>query len=737
MSRAWIANGSEDSAFRETVIAMAAITLMAAGVYGFLWAPGKTLYSPHSDFVALHLSTKAALYDSVHQGRGIPFWRSDQFSGYEALTNPQALYTHPLHVLFYFIPPLQAVGGTFWLHFLAAGVAYYIVGWSLQLRCWARLLMAAAGMFSFKLIIATYAGWLSVVPSIVSFPLLFAAGFSLARRPGLGAALALAAAGAFCLHSGQIQLIYYAALFLVAYLVAQGIDWARTGQARRIGPTAGWIAMAGMLAATLTAYLLLPLAAEAPLVSRSQSSYEFFLANHAISPRHLLTFVYPEALGTPLDGSYGGHELWEDVGYFGLIPLALAGLGLKLGWRRHPTRYLGIFFVVSVLLATNTPLLRALYEFLPGFKLFRNPGRFLFLTAFFGTALAGIGMDELAGRIEARSPRRWVVAALMAVLIALMAVEGGYYARRYLTMVSFDRALPPTSYQEILARDNSLHRVATLGRPTVNYGWATPLGLQLISGFDAFNYRPYQTLVELLNWGQVVRGATLGPWCDLDGIARDDILDILNVKYLLSTRPMEPFLGHFKQIVVLTGQPVFVFYKGMARTNIFVYMNTQSRERAFWVDRIVPARSEEQMLQLMELLDLRHTALVLTSDPAPPASIASADDEIGIGEAWPGHLSLNTRNGAERFVLVSEVWHPGWRAALDGRPLKLYRTDYALMGAWIPPGRHRLEINFRPLLWPMALWISGASGVVFLGLLAAHMVRERHRRRTNAMAESR
>ena len=737
MSRVSIANIGEKLAPRETAIALATIILLAAGVYGFLWAPGKTLYSPHSDFVTLHLSIKAALYDSVHQGRGIPFWRSDQFSGYEALTNPQALYTHPLHVLFYFIPPLQAVGGSFWLHFLAAGVAYYLVGWSLQVSGCARLLMAAAGMLSFKLIIVTYAGWLSVVPSIVSFPLLFATGFSLSRRPGLGGALALAAAGAFCLHSGQIQLIYYAALFLTAILVAQGIQWARAGQAWRIGPAAGWILLAGMLAATLTAYLLLPLAAEAPLVSRRQTSYEFFLANHAISPRHLLTFVYPEALGTPLDGSYAGHEPWEEIGYFGLIPLALAGLGLKLGWRRHPTRYLAISFVVSLLLATKTPLLRALYEFLPGFKLFRSPGRFLFLTAFFGIALAGIGMDELAGQIEARSPRRWVAAALAAVLIALMAVEGGYYARRYLTMVSFDRTLPPTGYQEILARDNSLHRQAILGRSTVNYGWAAPLGLQLISGFDAFNYRPYQTLVELLNWGQVVRGATLGPWCDLNGIARDDILDILNVKYFLSIWPMEPFLRHFKQIAVLRRQPLFVFYKGMARTDIFVHVNTQSRERAFWVDKILPARSEEQMLQLMELLDLRRTALVLTSDPAPPGSVASADDEIRIGEAWPGHLSLNTRNAAERFVLLSEVWHPGWRAALDGRPLKLYRTDYALMGTWVPPGRHRLEINFRPMLWPMALWISGASGVVFLALLAAHMVRERHGRRTKAMAESR
>jgi len=40
--------------------------------------------------VAMHLATKGVLYDSLHSGHGLPFWRSDQLSGVPAFTNPES-----------------------------------------------------------------------------------------------------------------------------------------------------------------------------------------------------------------------------------------------------------------------------------------------------------------------------------------------------------------------------------------------------------------------------------------------------------------------------------------------------------------------------------------------------------------------------------------------------------------------------------------------------------------------
>ena len=204
---------------------------------------------------------------------------------------------------------------------------------------------------------------------------------------------------------------------------------------RESGGTGGalaWLAAGSLLAAGLSAYLLLPLGAEAGLLSRGAANYDFFLAGHAIEARHLATFLLPEALGNPLGGSYA--ELWEDVAYFGIFPLIAAAIGVALGHRRTAVRGLAAAFAACVLFAADTPLLRLLFEIVPGFALFRCPSRWLFLASICGIALSGFGVQELLR--EKSRLRRAAVAAMMLLMVA----EGLFYARRYLTTAPTPRS---------------------------------------------------------------------------------------------------------------------------------------------------------------------------------------------------------------------------------------------------------------------------------------------------------
>lgn len=720
---------------RQTWLALGLIVLLAAIGYGFLWEPGKTPYSAHSDFISEHVSTKQVLYDSIRQGHGIPFWRSDQFSGYAGLISPQSQFTYPLHFLFCLLPPLSAAGPTFWLHFLGAGLAFYAVGASLGLGLASRVTMAAAGMFGFKLIIATYAGWLPNIPILIWFPALFAAVFQLVRRPGLGASLLVALAGAMCLHCGHLQLFYYSAWFLLVYVAIALAGLARAKQWAAGGRTAGWLALGGVLAVGGAAYLLIPLAAEASLVSRSQTVYEFFLGNHAIQPRHFLTFLYPEALGSPLDHTYKGEELWEDAAYFGLVPLALAGAGAVLGWRRKPTRYLLGGLAVSLLLSMDTPVLRLLFDFLPGFRLFRIPARFLFLAAFFGLALAGIGMEELIDRLRRRPGRRSLATILTVVAVSLIAVEGAYYARRYLTMAGHEQAVPDTGYRRFLAADKDLYRVATVARQTVSYGWAAPMGMQLINGNDSFNYRPYQLYFELLHWGEI-RRTIARAWYDLVNVSqaqgayrlnvRGDLMDALNVKYLLAPVPLEFPDGHFEQAAVFRNQPLFVLYSGAQRGDLWLYRNRQFLPRAFWAGQLVPAGgAEDQIVEAVRRSDLRRQTVVCPNGGTLPPSTASPEDRATVEAFAPGRLTISTANAQERLLVVSEIWHGGWRATIDGDPVPVYRANLAMLGLAVPAGEHRIELVFQPLRWRLSLGISLATAGAFLAMTCAWVVARR------------
>ena len=712
------------------------IVVLSLIAYGHLLAPGKTPYSPHSDFVSEHISTKQVLYDSVWRGHGIPLWRNDQFSGYAGLISPQSQYTYPLHFLFYLLPPLSAAGPTFWLHFLASGVAYYLLGSAMGLGRWPRLVMSAAGLFSMKLIMGVYAGWLPNIPIMIAFPLLFAGVFYLVRRPGLLSALAAAGAGALCLHCGHLQLLYYSLWLLLAYLVIWAGERVAAGDVRMVRRAIGWLATAGVLSVALSAYLIVPLAAEAGLISRSRSAYEFFLGGHAIQTKHLVTFLAPEALGTPLEGTYPGDELWEDQAYFGLLPLALGFAGAVLGWRRKPTKYLAACFAATLLLSMDSRVLRFLFDHLPGFSLFRIPARFLFLTTFFGIALAGIGLEELIDRLRrARRPVAWLAAVMGCAIVALMTVEGTYYAHRYLKTVPHSQAVPDTAYWRFLAKDTGLFRVAPIHRSTISYGWAAPMGLQLITGNDSFNYRQYADYFDVLQWGQIHRTIARA-WYDLVHLVRGanlprlevrgDLMDLLNVKYVVSPVALEFPDGHFEPAAAFDHQPMFVLYQGMTTGPTYLYRNRSFLERAFWAEAVMTVTEADDLIPAVQQRDIRATAVVLAerSESLSATSRPTEGDEVKVLHAWNGRLELSTRSAGGRFLVVSEIWHPGWRAWIDGQSVPLYRTNIALLGLSVPPGEHRVRLAFRPLLWWPSLAISGAGAVAFVALAACTVRRK-------------
>ena len=702
--------------------------LLSLAGYSVLLRSDSVPYSPHSDVVAYHLAAKEVLHRSLEQGLGIPYWRSDQLSGTPAFGSPNALYTNPLHLAFLVANPAHSIGLTFAIELLFGALGCYLTGRALGLGRWSCVFLGVAGLFAFKLILAVYAGWLGPLAGISTVPFLFASAFWLARRPGPGPALALTASGILCLHAGQLQIPSYAGGFAAAYLFGVAVSRWRRGERAYARRLSLWALAASVLAIASSLYLLLPMLGEAPLVSRSQASSEFLQSGHRLGLRHLLTLFWPEALGTPLDGSYLGGEIWEDNAYVGLLPLLLAGTGAYLAWRRPTTQFLITGFLLSLLFALDTPLQRLTYS-LPIVSLFRSPARMLFLTAFFGIVLAGVGFDAFIERLRGRWTRLSHV--VPAILVLLQASEGVVYARRYLDAKPLSYFQPSTPSARLLARDLSLFRVAPVGRFALAYGSAAGHGLQLITGYEPYNLRRYQQYMDLLQFGKIRRGDAV-VWTDLMQVRRWDLLDGLNVKYLLSSEPLPLPAERFELLERFQHESVFVFYRGMRQTDVFVYRSRTVRPRAYFADKMLVVPDSSSAQAELAIRSTEGLAIVETLDnstPITPTPFApSADDGLSVVRSGDGILDVSYQCGSECFVVVSEVWHPGWRAVVDDQPVRLYPTNLSLMGAWLPAGQHRLSLTFRPLHLHAALAISLIAFAVFAAAACLHGWRRRFRR---------
>jgi hypothetical protein len=266
--------------------------------------------------------------------------------------------------------------------------------------------------------------------------------------------------------------------------------------------------------------------------------------------------------------------------------------------------------------------------------------------------------------------------------------------------------------------------VAPLGSRVVPYAWAARMGLQLISGYEPFNLRHYHAYDGLMQRGET-RLSDAITWTDFTRIARWDLFDNLNVRYVLTPAPLRPLPDRFELVAQYQDQPLFVLYRGMYRTPVFVYRNAGSRPRVFWASRVVPANGENDAMALIQRHDVRDAAIAEGAEAGEQPEPASSAGAARVMAAADGFLEVETESPVRRFLVISEVWHPGWSAALDGATQRLHRTNLALMGTWVPAGKHTLVLRFRPRYWIPGLAVSLGSGVAFLGLAVIAVVGRR------------
>jgi len=90
------------------------------------------------------------------------------------------------------------------------------------------------------------------------------------------------------------------------------------------------------------------------------------------------------------------------------------------------------------------------------------------------------------------------------------------------------------------------------------------------------------------------------------------------------------------------------------------------------------------------------------SDPSPRVRLlneaaAATAGAAGIVLDRPGLLIAQTEGGSPSLLVVAESYHDGWRATVDGRPAAVIRAQGDFLGCRLEPGRHRVELRFRPV----------------------------------------
>ena len=661
------------------------------------------------------------------------------------------------------------------------------VGGRLAVSRPASLVAAVAFMFSDFFVI--HFGNLNLIAVTAWLPLVFLGAYRALTDRSLGWALFGGAAlgmAALAGHAQPLQFILLVLALLTLFCLATNLqspvsDLQSPSSTRRYYGLKALSLVAALvtIGLGLAALSLLPAIEMVGYTRRAALSYTE-AARYSLPPLALIGWLVPDLFGRGVEGFWGSWPRVE-VGYLGVLPLVLAAVALARRWDDRRVRFFALLAVLSLVLALGeyTPIHRVAYALVPGFRNLRAPARFVVLTSFAVVALAAFGLDALL-----RSPKERLVRLTRRMSVGAALVAGGTLVASYLILnrmhpapervqvalqglaifmvllgaavlllvarvrgwlsarttgalavilvagdlillgsgVDVGRQDPTANFRrprivEFLQSDPSLYRIEV--RPEA-WGWWSPDAALLHGLYDVGGiYNPLRLSDYQLFWESLTDRATR-------------LYDFLNAKYVIAPRDF--------------ALPWDKFAPVLEDGELAVFLNRQALPRALFVYEARVVADHVAAFQALHASDFDPTrTVILERESLPSSAVPSlvpslsrgpsrdhsanqppSPPQLSIASYRLNELVVDVTTPAPGYLVLSEVWYPGWKATVDGQPAPVLRANFAFRAVPVPAGSHQVRLVFAPWTWRVGLAVSLAT-LLGTALTAAWLLARRLR----------
>ncbi len=450
--------------------------------------------------------------------------------------------------------------------------------------------------------------------------------------------------------------------------------------------------------------------------------------------------------------------------YMGALPmLLLIAPGLTRGWLwDKAVRPLTLLFLFMVLYALGryTPLFEAAYDYMPGVKMFRRPADATFLIGALGAVLSGYVLHRmltaenisfsrdltiggaivlaivlgavLLSRSEGHLADAWkpvamalawfgAAAVLLFVLqrwrgalgpIAAVVLVTGVVASdlganngpNESTALSPDLydVLRPKTHNQTIALIKQLtaqpagsprrDRVELLG---MGFEWPNA---GMVHGFDhTLGYNPLrlEDFSEAVGTGDGIARPADRKFTPLFPSYHSRLANLLGLRYIASPVPIEQV-----DRTLHDGD-----LKLLARTKQgYVYENPHALPRVQFVGGWALADFESMKLSGRWPDTDPEQAVLLDTEPpvAAPEGPVSVRADVKLVRYRNTEVEIEVTAPVAGFVVLNDIWHPWWRAQVDGVETEILRANVLFRAVQVPAGTHKVNFSFQPLAGAIA-----------------------------------
>jgi uncharacterized membrane protein YfhO len=695
----------------------------------------------------------------------IPLWNPYIFSGVPCAAGMQPAVFYPLNlVIFTLLTPHLGITWSAVIHLFLSGCFSYMFMKSLRCHWIGSLSTALIFMLSGFQITHLYAGHACVFSASIWLPLILFSIEKTAQTMKFSYVLLGGLAVGIQFLSGHPQISFYTYLLSAVYALfslGRVIINKEYARAIKLLPLLG---MMGAISACLACIQIFP-ALELPAYSsRSEGTGYSFNTFSSFPFENILSLLFPMLFGNSLDIPYWGRGLLHEVcGYVGIIPLILAIMAIVSRRNAH-TILFSVLAAVSLLLSFGkyTVVYKLCYDFIPGFDLFRVPGRMMYLWTFCLAVLAGFGSSSLmelhkkkqvilfsqifgvfgilamlasffidsdtwrsliqtSYELEERifgapdlkkhlagmlliakksmftgavflmlgamllyiRSREWCGAWIMYLIPAIILVDLLIFCSPYITTIDSSRCAWDENMVDFLKKDKEPFRIVTMtDDASLNRGMM--YGISNIGGYSPTILKRYQ---EFINISQGLAPET--PTVVMRIAEYSKLLDLLCAKYF----------------IIPSEHPIFhpQFRLAFSDSIVNIYQNKNSMKCAWIVHNFRVIHGRDAIFKALKEISYEDV-VILEEKPTIKQSVSRRVEAYPeIIRHSPNEIIMNVGMAQDGFLVLSEVFYPGWKAIVDGEEQKIYSGNYILRAIELKKGNHTVRVVYDPpwLKWSL------------------------------------
>jgi len=728
-----------------------------------------------------------------------PLWNPLLGNGTLLLANQQSAVFYPPNLIYLVMPVEHALTFSVMLHLVLAG--WFMVAYMRYLGLSPFAVTVSALSFMFSGYIVGRSQFVTMVNAAAWFPLLLLLADKVATRRGWPNVLWLALALAIQLLAGHAQLWFYGLLLIGAYILFRSWQTAKRSKRSAFGAAfqvVAKLALAVFLSMLVAAVQLAPTAKFLAQSPRSTGAARYEALTYSFWPWRLVTLVAPDFFGNPAQGNYWGYaNYWEDHAYIGVMPFVLALTAIWFYFRQirntqeksdqHSSLpelpafrvipFFAALIPVSIILAMgwNTPIFLWLFDYVPGFGLFRAPARLLIWYTVAMSVLAGVGAHFF--QLPTRSRVMWQRLLVICIAVTLAGIFGRWYlSGRGQTFVTATRSagiLLSLTVILLLLRPPKRRRGIIAEPVWQGLGITFVVVDLLLSAFPLLPMAPPELFTQPISTAGVIKsqsesprffvdsefayGVTFNRYFQFEDFGSSELQPWLQFRETLapnfgvyanlpSANNNDPLVvNHWRFLTqqllransaqqnrILSVMGVDHFVGSAAKVsaaqiygdkNLSIESVPNAVPHTYFVTQadIVSTDNEALDRLLAPEFDSRQEVIIISADgdaPAPstPGEMPSDGGTVVVNEAGNHTIKLMVDAPSAGYVILVDTFYPGWQATIDGEPAKIYRANLAFRAVFTEAGRHQVKFSYRPAGFTFGLWTTGITCLILIAM---------------------